>query len=162
MTQVDGIARRILGANSSTSGYLKLTSDQPIHAWASKIDNGTDDPSFETAIGQSAVESGPRLLIPSVVRNSRFTSSLVLINRDSTQTANYTITARSTDGAQLATIAGQLAPGAAYRTADVLTDLGIAGEPFGPLSIETTQACGFSGSFGSAKRFRDCRVISLP
>jgi hypothetical protein len=33
-----------LGANSTTSGYLKLTSDQAIHAWASKIDNGTDDP----------------------------------------------------------------------------------------------------------------------
>ena len=140
MTQIDGITRRILGANSSTPGYLKLTSDQAIHAWASKIDNGTDDPSFEIAIGQSAVESGPRLLIPSVVRNSRFTSSLTLINRDSTQTANYTVTARSTDGAQLATIAGQLGPGAAYRTADVLTDLGIAGEPFGPLSIDTTQA----------------------
>jgi len=139
MTQVDGIARGILGANSSTSGYLKLTSDQAIHAWASKIDNGTDDPSFETAIGQSAVESGPRLLIPSVVRSSRFTSSLVLINRDSTETANCTITARSTEGTQLATITRQLGPGAAYRTADILTDLGVGGEAFGPLSIETTQ-----------------------
>jgi glucose/arabinose dehydrogenase len=139
MTQVDGIARRIVGAASSTSGYLKLTSDQPIHAWASKIDNGTDDPSFETAIGQSAMESGPRLLIPSVVRNSRFTSSLVLINRDNTQTLNYTITARSTEGGELATVTGQLAPGAVYRTTDVMTDLRISGEPFGPLSIETTQ-----------------------
>jgi hypothetical protein len=86
------------------------------------------------------VESGQRLLIPSVVRNSRFTSSLTLINRDGTQTASYTITARSTDGVQLAAIAGQLAPGAAYRTVDVLTDLGLTGEPFGPLSIETTQS----------------------
>jgi hypothetical protein len=140
MTQVDRIARRILGTNSPTAGYLTLSSDQPIHAWASKIDNGTDDPSFETAIGQSAAESGPRLLIPSVVRSSRFVSSLVLINRDSTQTVNYTLTARSTDGSQLASLAGQLAPGFAYRTTDVLTDLGIAGEPFGPLSIETTQS----------------------
>lgn len=140
MTQVDGIALRILGVISATSGYLKLTSDQPIHAWASKIDNGTDDPSFETAIGQSAAESGPRILIPSVVRNSRFTSSLVLINRDSTQTASFTITARSTDGVQLATITGQLAPGGTYRSADIWTDLGVTGEPFGPLSIETTQA----------------------
>jgi len=139
MTQVDGIVRRILGANSATSGYLKLASDQPIHAWASKIDNGTDDPSFETAIGQSAMESGPRLLIPSVVRNSRFTSSLVLINRDDTQTVNYAITARSTDGSQLASLGGQLAPGAVYRTFDVMTDLGIPGEPFGPLSIDTAQ-----------------------
>ena len=139
MTQVDSIARGILGANSSTSGYLKLTSDQPIHAWASKIDNGTDDPSFETAVGQSTVESGPRLLIASVVRNSRFTSSLVLINRDSTETANCTITARSTEGTQLATITRELGPGAAYRTADILTDLGVGGEAFGPLSIETNQ-----------------------
>ena len=140
MTQVDGIARRILGANSTTSGYLKLTSDQPIHAWASKIDNGTDDPSFETAIGQSPVESGPRLLIPSVVRgNFGFTSSLVLINRDSTETVNCTITARSTEGTQLATITRQLGPGVAYRTADILKDLGVAGDAFGPLTIETTQ-----------------------
>lgn len=139
MTQVDGIVRRILGDTSPTAGYLRLSSDQPVHAWASKIDNGTDDPSFETAIGQSAAESGPRLLIPSVVRNARFVSSLVLINRDSTQTVTYTITARSTEGSQLATVTGQLAAGATYRTADVLTDLSIAGDPFGPLTIETSQ-----------------------
>ncbi len=140
MTQVDGIARRILGTASAEGGYLKVSSDQPIHAWASKIDNGTDDPSFEAAIGQSPSESGPRLLIPSVVRNSRFRSSLVLINRDNTQTVNCTITARSSDGSLLATDIRQLAPGATFRTTDLFTTLGVAGEPFGPLTIETTQA----------------------
>lgn len=139
MTQVDRIVQRILGASSAESGYLRVISDQPIHAWASKIDNGTDDPSFEAAIGQSASESGPRLLIPSVVRNSRFRSSLVLINRDSTQTVNCTITARSSEGTQLATDTRQLAPGAAFRATDLFTTLGVAGEPFGPLTIEATQ-----------------------
>ena len=33
------------------NGYLTITSNQPIHAWASKIENGTGDPSFQIGIG---------------------------------------------------------------------------------------------------------------
>ncbi|HEU0006804.1 MAG TPA: hypothetical protein VFS12_12505, partial [Terriglobia bacterium] len=36
------------------NGYLTITSNQPIHAWASKIDNRTNDPSFQIGIGALA------------------------------------------------------------------------------------------------------------
>jgi hypothetical protein len=48
--------RDFIGALSgtNTNGYLTITSDQPIHAWASKIENGTGDPSFQIGIGALA------------------------------------------------------------------------------------------------------------
>jgi hypothetical protein len=39
---------------SGGNGYLTITSNQPIHAWASKIENGTGDPSFQIGIGALA------------------------------------------------------------------------------------------------------------
>ena len=47
LTQFDGIVQRLRGSISVTAGYLRITSNQPIIAWASKIENGTDDPSFQ-------------------------------------------------------------------------------------------------------------------
>ena len=46
--------RDSIGALNGTNGYLTITSDQPIHAWASKIENGTGDPSFQIGIGALA------------------------------------------------------------------------------------------------------------
>ena len=43
-----------IGALTGTNGYLTITSNQPIHAWASKIENGTGDPSFQIGIGALA------------------------------------------------------------------------------------------------------------
>jgi hypothetical protein len=43
--------RDSIGALNGTNGYLTITSNQPIHAWASKIENGTGDPSFQIGIG---------------------------------------------------------------------------------------------------------------
>ena len=54
MTQVNGIVRDLLnsgGAVTGQNGFLRITSNQPIHAWASKIENGTGDPSFQIGIG---------------------------------------------------------------------------------------------------------------
>jgi hypothetical protein len=50
LTQLDGIVQRLRGAAALTRGYLLISSDQLIIAWASKIDNGTDDPSFQIGI----------------------------------------------------------------------------------------------------------------
>jgi Tfp pilus assembly protein PilF len=50
LTQFDGIVQRLRGSVSVTGGYLRITSSQPIIAWASKIENGTDDPSFQIGI----------------------------------------------------------------------------------------------------------------
>jgi hypothetical protein len=49
LTQVR--VRDSISALNGTNGYLTITSDQPIHAWASKIENGTGDPSFQIGIG---------------------------------------------------------------------------------------------------------------
>ncbi len=46
--------RDSIGALNGTNGYLTITSNQPIHAWASKIENGTGDPSFQIGIGALA------------------------------------------------------------------------------------------------------------
>ena len=45
--------RSLLGV-SAVNGFLTFVSDQPILAWASKIDNGTNDPSFQIAIAATA------------------------------------------------------------------------------------------------------------
>lgn len=49
--------RDVISQVSSQPGYLKMTSTTPIHAWASKIENGTGDPSFQ--IGIQAASSTP-------------------------------------------------------------------------------------------------------
>lgn len=43
-----------IGALNGTNGYLTISSNQPIHAWVSKIENGTGDPSFQIGIGALA------------------------------------------------------------------------------------------------------------
>jgi hypothetical protein len=52
LAQVNGVIRKALGASTVTgqNGYLRLVSDQPIIAWASKIENGFDDPSFQIGV----------------------------------------------------------------------------------------------------------------
>ena len=48
LKQIDNVARVILAQASATAvrGYIRMSSSQPMHVWASKIDNGTDDPSI--------------------------------------------------------------------------------------------------------------------
>jgi hypothetical protein len=70
MTQRNLIVRDLLnsgGAVTSQNGYLKITSDQPLIAWASKIDNGTNDPSIQIGIGAastviSQIETGTQVV----------------------------------------------------------------------------------------------------
>jgi hypothetical protein len=50
LAQIDGIVQRLRSSTGVTRGYLLISSDQPIIAWASKIDNGTNDPSFQLGI----------------------------------------------------------------------------------------------------------------
>ncbi|MFN8007372.1 MAG: hypothetical protein U0V70_10175 [Terriglobia bacterium] len=80
-----------LGGTIGT-GYLIISSDEPITAWASVIFNSTNDPSVEMAIdvqgrkptayvdGIARGEYGTRLLIQSSVKTGTFSSSLVVVN----------------------------------------------------------------------------------
>ena len=54
MTQKNLIMRDLLasgGGVTNQNGFLKITSNQPVIAWASKVENGTGDPSFQVGVG---------------------------------------------------------------------------------------------------------------
>jgi hypothetical protein len=51
LTQLDQIVQRLRGSAAVSGGYLRITSIQPIIAWASKVENGTGDPSIQRGIG---------------------------------------------------------------------------------------------------------------
>ncbi len=86
MRQIDNVIAALGG--TAQTGWLLIFSDEPLTAWASVIATGAfDDPSIELAIADQIfkpaafVEStGPRLVIQSSVKSSRFQSSLVVVN----------------------------------------------------------------------------------
>jgi hypothetical protein len=74
-----------LGSNISV-GWLLIFSDQPLTAWASVINNATNDPSIELAIADQIgkpvayLEStGNRLMIQSTTNIGNFQSSLSVV-----------------------------------------------------------------------------------
>jgi glucose/arabinose dehydrogenase len=138
MLQVNDILRKILGARSATGvqGYLSLSSNKPFHAWASKIDNGTDDPSLETAVGDEISVSGVKLLLPSVSGTDRFKTLLVVVNRENAVN-QVTFTARDSDGNVIGSVTRELAAHGFFRSTDILSDLGAPLGSFGPLVIES-------------------------
>jgi len=138
MVQINDVVRSITGATSATGmqGYLKLTSSQPFHAWASKIENGTDDPSLETAVGEEIVACGTKLLVPSVSGTERFKSLLVVVNRESALN-EVTLTARDSSGAIIGRADRDVASNGFFRTTDILAELGAPLGSFGPLTIES-------------------------
>lgn len=53
LTQINSVLRELFstgGAVANRSGHLRFVSNQPIIVWASKIENGTGDPSFQIGI----------------------------------------------------------------------------------------------------------------
>jgi glucose/arabinose dehydrogenase len=138
MVQVNNIVQSLLGATSTTgvSGYLRLISDQPIHAWASKIDNVTEDPSLETGVGEELSETGTKLLIPSVSNTDRFKSLLVVVNRED-ESNEIAITALGVSGDVIATLRKTLPARGSYRSSDILGQMGQPTGSFGPLILES-------------------------
>jgi len=57
LNQINNVIRQVLGMSVVTgqNGYLKLVSDQPIIAWASKIENAMNDPSFQIGIAATSI-----------------------------------------------------------------------------------------------------------
>ncbi len=100
-----------LGGTIGT-GYLLISSDEPITAWASVIFNETNDPSIELAIdlqtrkpiayveGIARGEFLTRLLIQSSVKSGTFQSSLVVVNF-STSGGPFTIDTYDNNGGLL-------------------------------------------------------------
>jgi len=73
LTQINSVIRELLqsgGGVTGINGYLKIVSDRPIVAWASKVENGTNDPSFQIAIGAASTVVSPAQIEVADTRNN--------------------------------------------------------------------------------------------
>lgn len=112
-------------------GSLYLESDQPVRAWASQIENTTNDPSL--LLSKSAGTT--RILIPSAANISTFSSSLVVMNLG-TVPAQVALKAYSVNGS----VVGQTATPLSIPLSGVLSfenilqTLGVTNS-YGPIEI---------------------------
>ncbi len=135
LTQINNIVRQMLGLQdvSNREGYIRLESDQPIFAWASQIDNTTNDPGFAVSRSQGA----SRLLVQSTANVGTFKSSLVVVNTGSSD-AIVDIVSRDTEGnVQGASRGILIRAGGFFSSANILETLGVTGT-FGPVEIVST------------------------
>lgn len=146
MTQINAVLRKLLnnpskfdlaavpdpGVSANQEGYLQIVSSQPLIAWASQIDNGTNDPSLE--IGRRL--GFAKLWLASSTNLGFFRSTLALLNTQAVE-ANIDIISRDTAGGIQATLSIILPPNALFSENDILSSLGLSGA-FGPLEINVT------------------------
>jgi hypothetical protein len=62
LMQLNNVIRDLLqsgGGVTGVNGYLRIGSDRPILAWVSKVENGTNDPSFQIAVGAASTVVSP-------------------------------------------------------------------------------------------------------
>ncbi len=133
LTQLNAIAPYLYEENlgNEIRGSLYLESDQPISAWASQIENSTNDPSLLLSKRSGATQ----ILIPSAANTGAFTSSLVLMNVG-VNTGNVAIKAYGVDGTVLGQTATPLSvPANGTLSFDnILETLGVK-DNYGPLEI---------------------------
>ena len=133
LKQINSVARFVFEDSLGTdiAGNLYLESDQPISAWASQIDNTTNDPSLLL----SKRTGTTRVLIPSSANMGTFSSSLVLMNVGVT-TAQVVLKAYGTAGELLGQSSAPLniAPNGVLSFDNVLQSLGVT-DNYGPIEI---------------------------
>jgi len=112
-------------------GSVYLEADQPIYAWASQIENTTNDPSLSVSKHTGAT----RIMIPSVANTPSFTSSLALMNLGSS-TAFVAMKAYTAAGSVLGQTMAPLSipPIGLLRIENVLQGFGVTNN-YGPLEI---------------------------
>ena len=127
MVQINNIVRFLINGSSSSSvtnqqGYLQITSDQPIKAFATQIDNISQDPSIE----ESASAGASHLILKSSA-NSNFQSTLVIVNPNNLA-ATLTVNSRQGETTGNGNITGtrsiNIAPGGYFASNNILQDLG--------------------------------------
>ena len=138
LVQINNVLRYLLNGSSSSStvtqqqGYLKITANQPIKAFATQIDNITQDPSIESSVNRG---SGNLLLKSSA--NTNFHSTLVIVNPNSSSTS-VTLVSRqggaTNNGTITATRTVNIPANGYFLTNNVLEDIG-ATSSFGPIEI---------------------------
>lgn len=133
LTQLDSVVQQ-LGGGISRSGWLRVTSDQDVFAWASRIDQRTQDPALFVATSQAAT----KWLIPSATSAGNFRSSLAVANLEA-QPCGVRLTVRGSDGSVMKSIVVTLPGSGMFVSQDVLAVLGLAGR-FGPIEVESLDA----------------------
>ena len=135
LKQINSVARFLFedSLGSDIDGNLYLESDQAISAWASQIDNTTNDPSMLL----SKRTGTTRLLIPSAANIGTFSSSLVLMNVGVT-TAQVALKAYGTSGELLGESSAPVGipPNGIMSFASVLQSLGVT-DNYGPIEIRS-------------------------
>ena len=137
MVQINGILRFLINGSSNSDltnqqGYLRITSDQPIKAFATQIHNSSQDPSIE-----NSVSAGSSHLLLKSSANLTFQSTLVIVNPN-----NFPVTAtiRSRQGETngngniTATQSINIAAKGYFESENILQSLG-ATSNFGPIEI---------------------------
>ena len=133
LKQINSVARFLFeeSVGSDIQANLYLESDQPISAWASQIDNTTNDPSMLLSKRTGAT----RILIPSSANIGTFSSSLVVMNVGVT-TAQVALKAYGTSGQLLGQSSTPLVigPNGVVSFENVLQSLGVT-DNYGPIEI---------------------------
>ena len=133
LRQINSVGRFLWedSVGSDIQGNLYLESDQPISAWASQIDNATNDPSLLLSKRSGAT----RILIPSSANLGTFSSSLVLMNLGFT-TAQVGMKVYGTSGELLGESSTPLtiSPNGVVSFENVLQSLGVT-DNYGPIEI---------------------------
>ena len=146
MTQINAVLRKLLNNPSkfdlaavpdpvvpaNQEGYLQIISSQPLIAWASQIDNVTNDPSLETGRRLGFA----KLWLSSSTNVGLFRSTLAILNTQAVE-ANIEIISRDTSGGDQGSRSLILPPNALFSENDILSSLNLSGA-FGPLEINVT------------------------
>jgi hypothetical protein len=138
MTQFNNLSRFLEGVAgdqlTGREGYLIMDSSYPVEAWASQIDNRTEDSSIEQGQNESAAE---RIVIPSSSSFAPYRTSLVVIN-NSPNSGKVEIRARDSNGGTLAVLSDlEIKPSGYLYYEDIHRGLGLS-NVYGPIEITAT------------------------
>ena len=140
MVQINGILRFLINGSSGSDltnqqGYLQITSNHPIKAFATQIYNGSQDPSIENSLS-----AGSSHLLLKSSANFNFQSTLVIVNPNNSP-ITATVVARqgetSGNGNITASQSINIPARGYFASENILQDLG-ATSNFGPIEILST------------------------
>lgn len=137
MVQINNIVRFLINGFSSSGvtyqqGYLRITIDQPFKAFATQIDNISQDPSIE-----NSVHTGSSHLLLKSSANANFQPALVIVNPNDAA-VSVSVSSRQGEASGNGNITGTrsstIAPMGYIASNNILRDIG-ASSTFGPIEI---------------------------
>jgi hypothetical protein len=139
LVQINNVLRSLVSASSDPArplrqGYLKITSNTPIKAFATQIDNLTNDPSIEVSVSQG----NPHLLLKSS-SSLNFQSTISVVNL-SDQSNSVELIAHQGDGSVNGAVTGSrtltIPANGCFITDNLLQFIGSTAA-FGPVEIQS-------------------------